>query len=84
MNDEEIVGDDHYQISVKEDEHLYRLDVVDVTENHCGKVKVVAKNENGEDSKEVSNCKKYIFFHIKGTNLSSFLAFSKPLLSIKH
>ena len=55
MNDVEIVEDDHYKISVKEDEHLYRLDVEDVMEDHCGKIKVVAKNENGEDSKEVSN-----------------------------
>ena len=55
MNDVEIVEDDHYKISVKEDEHLYRLDIVDVMEDHCGKIKVVAKNENGEDAKEVSN-----------------------------
>ena len=53
MNDEEIVDDDHYKVSVKEGEHLYRLDIDNVCENHCGKVKVVAKNENGEDSKEV-------------------------------
>ena len=56
MNDVEIVGDDNYAISVKEEDHLYRLDVIDITENHCGKIKVVAKNENGEDSKEVSTC----------------------------
>ena len=55
MNDVEIVEDDHYKISVKEDEHLYRLDIIDVMEDHCGKIKVVAKNENGEDCKEVSN-----------------------------
>ena len=54
MNDVELVEDDHYKISVKEDEHLFRLDVLDITEDHCGKIKVVAKNENGEDSKEVS------------------------------
>ena len=53
MNDVELVEDDHYKISVKEDEHLFRLDVLDITEDHCGKIKVVAKNENGEDSKEV-------------------------------
>ena len=55
MNDVEIVEDDHYKISVKEDEHLYRLDIIDVMEDHCGKIKVVAKNENGEDTKEVSD-----------------------------
>ena len=54
MNDVEIVDDDHYKISVKESDHLYRLDIEDVGEDHCGKIKVVAKNENGEDSKEVS------------------------------
>ena len=62
MNDVELVEDDHYKISVKEDEHLFRLDVLDITEDHCGKIKVVAKNENGEDSKEVSlekNLKKF-------------------------
>ena len=57
MNDVELVEDDHYKISVKEDEHLFRLDVLDITEDHCGKIKVVAKNENGEDSKEVSEVK---------------------------
>ena len=57
MNDVELVEDDHYKISVKEDEHLFRLDVLDITEDHCGKIKVVAKNENGEDSKEVSLAK---------------------------
>ena len=57
MNDVELVEDDHYKISVKEDEHLFRLDVLDITEDHCGKIKVVAKNENGEDSKEVSVAK---------------------------
>ena len=54
MNDVEIVEDDHYKVSVKESEHLYRLDIDNVGEDHCGKIKVVAKNENGEDSKEVS------------------------------
>ena len=54
MNDVEIVDDDHYKVSVKESDHLYRLDIEDVSEDHCGKIKVVAKNENGEDSKEVS------------------------------
>ena len=57
MNDVELVEDDHYKISVKEDEHLFRLDVLDIAEDHCGKIKVVAKNENGEDSKEVSEAK---------------------------
>ena len=57
MNDVEIVEDDHYKISFKEDTHEYRLDVENVTEDTCGKIKVVAKNENGEDSKEVSGLK---------------------------
>ena len=53
FNDVEVVDDEHFKLSHKEDEHLYRVDIVDVTEDHCGKIRVVAKNENGEDSKEV-------------------------------
>ena len=33
---------------------ICRVDILDVTEDHCGKIKVIAKNENGEDMKEVS------------------------------
>ncbi len=32
---------------------VYRLDLSDVDESMVGKIKVVATNENGEDSKEV-------------------------------
>ena len=53
MNDQEIVDDDHFKVSFKEDEFLYRVDIEDCNEDHYGKVKVVAKNENGESSKEV-------------------------------
>ena len=49
----EVVDDEHFKLSHREDEHLYRVDIVDVTEDHCGKIRVIAKNENGEDSKEV-------------------------------
>ena len=46
---------EHFKTSVKENEHIYRLDVEDVTEDHYGKIKVVATNENGESVKEVSH-----------------------------
>merc|ERR1719266_1876205 len=39
------------KLSVKEDEHVYRLDVFDCQSNTAGEIKVVAKNENGEDVK---------------------------------
>merc|ERR1719167_619202 len=39
------------KLSVKEDEHLYRLDILDVQSSTAGEIKVVAKNENGEDVK---------------------------------
>ena len=65
MNDVEIVDDDHYKVSVKESDHLYRLDIDNVGEDHCGKIKVVAKNENGEDSKEVSTMfKSFLLFKL--------------------
>ena len=53
INDIEIVNDDHFKTGEKPDEFIYRLDIDDITEDHCGKIKVVGKNENGEDSKEV-------------------------------
>ena len=53
FNDKEIENDDHFQMSVKEADFIYRLDVSDVTEEHYGKVKIVASNENGESFKEV-------------------------------
>lgn len=53
FNDKEIENDDHFQMSVKEADFIYRLDVSDVTEEHYGKVKIVATNENGESFKEV-------------------------------
>jgi len=51
LNGEEIKDDDTFKISFKEDEHLYRLDVLDCQSNTAGEIKVVAKNENGEDMK---------------------------------
>jgi hypothetical protein len=33
-----------------------------VCEDHCGKIKVVGKNENGEDAKEVSGGSKLARF----------------------
>ena len=53
FNDKEIENDDHFQMSVKEADFIYRLDVSDVTEEHYGKVKILATNENGESFKEV-------------------------------
>ena len=53
MNDVEIVNDEHFKVGEKLDEYIYRVDIDNVTENHCGKIKVVGKNENGEDCKEV-------------------------------
>ncbi len=54
MNDNEIVEDDIFKISVKEDEFMYRLDILDVQSATAGRISVVAKNENGEDRKEGS------------------------------
>ena len=54
MNDVEIVDDEHFKVSCKEDEYMYRLDIDGCNEDHYGKVKIVAKNENGESAKEVS------------------------------
>ena len=51
LNDVEIVDSENMKITVKEDEHVYRLDVLDVQSNTAGEIKVVAKNENGEDVK---------------------------------
>jgi len=51
LNDVEIVENDVMKLSVKEDEHLYRLDILDVQSSTAGEIKVVAKNENGEDVK---------------------------------
>ena len=54
LNDVEIVDDEHFKVSCKEDEYMYRLDIDGCNEDHYGKVKIVAKNENGESAKEVS------------------------------
>ena len=54
LNDKEIVEDDVFKLSCKEADHLYRLDILDVQSNTAGIIKVVAKNENGEDMKTVS------------------------------
>merc|ERR1712106_15017 len=61
LNGEEIKDDDTFKISFKEDEHLYRLDVLDCQSNTAGEIKVVAKNENGEDMKVVAKAKAFPF-----------------------
>jgi hypothetical protein len=53
MNDVEIVNNEHFKVGEKPDEFIYRLDIEDITEDHCGKIRVVGKNENGQDAKEV-------------------------------
>ena len=50
-----IENNERFQISCKEAEFLYRLDIEGCCEDDYGKVKVVAKNENGESEKEVIN-----------------------------
>ena len=57
---------EHFKTSVKENEHIYRLDVEDVTEDHYGKIKVVATNENGESVKEVSHSLLYAWSLVDG------------------
>ena len=52
LNDVEIENNEFFTTSCKEAEYLYRLDIENCNENHFGKVKVVAKNENGESAKE--------------------------------
>merc|ERR1740128_258301 len=51
LNDVEVVESDAMKLSVNEADHVYRLDILDVQSNTAGEVKVVAKNENGEDMK---------------------------------
>ena len=51
LNDQEVVEGDNIKVTFKEEEHLYRLDILDVQSNTAGEIKVVAKNENGEDTK---------------------------------
>jgi len=52
LNGQEMVDDGTtFKMSFKEDEHVYRLDILDVQSNTAGEIKVVAKNENGEDVK---------------------------------
>ena len=53
LNDVEIEESEHFKISFKENEYLYRLDIEDCNNDHFGKIKIVAKNENGESEKEV-------------------------------
>ena len=54
VNDTEIVENDIFKISVKEDEFLYRLDILDVQSITAGRISVIAKNDNGEDRKDGS------------------------------
>merc|ERR1719290_227838 len=51
LNGEKIVDSDICKTSFKEKEHQYRLDILDVQSSTAGEIKVVAKNENGEDTK---------------------------------
>ena len=51
LNGEKIVESDVCKTSFKEEEHQYRLDILDVQSSTAGEIKVVAKNENGEDTK---------------------------------
>ena len=60
LNDVEIVNNEHFKVGEKPDEYIFRVDIDDVNEDHCGKIKVVGKNENGQDVKEVSGI---IFYH---------------------
>jgi len=54
LNDVLIENNERFQVSCKEAEYLYRLDIEGCCEDDYGKVKVVAKNENGESEKEAS------------------------------
>jgi serine/threonine protein kinase len=51
LNDVEIVDNDIFKTSFKPEDHTYRLDILDVQSNTAGTLKVIAKNENGEDTK---------------------------------
>ena len=51
LNGTEVVESDNIKVSFKEEDHQYRLDILDVQSNTAGELKVVAKNENGEDEK---------------------------------
>ena len=65
LNDVLIENNERFQTSCKEAEYLYRLDIEGCCEDDYGKVKVVAKNENGESEKEVINsCFFGVFMHI--------------------
>ena len=54
LNDVEVVESDIFHMSCKEEDYIFRLDILDVQSNTAGTIKVVAKNENGEDTKIVS------------------------------
>ena len=60
----EIENGGRFATSCKENEYLYRLDIEGCCEDDYGKVKVLAKNENGESFKEV-----IYFFDIKYISL---------------
>ena len=51
LNDKEIKDDAHFKTSCKDG--TYRVDISDVNEDMAGKIKVVAKNENGEAVSQV-------------------------------
>merc|ERR1719225_2307301 len=54
LNDVEIENGGRFATSCKENEYLYRLDIEGCCEDDYGKVKVLAKNENGESFKEAN------------------------------
>jgi hypothetical protein len=51
LNDKEMVDTETTKLSVNEETFTYRLDILDCQSNTAGEIKVVAKNENGEDVK---------------------------------
>ena len=52
LNDKELKDDAHFKLSCKDGN--YRVDISDVNEDMAGKIKVVAKNENGEAVSQVT------------------------------
>ena len=51
LNDKELKDDAHFKLSCKDG--TYRVDISDVNEDMAGKIKVVAKNQNGEAVSQV-------------------------------
>ena len=55
LNDVELKDDAHFKMSSNPEDHSFRIDIKDVTEEMAGKIKVVAVNENGQDQREVNH-----------------------------